>query len=149
MFAVDVAGQIDTQDVYHASFPISNTDDISPTLVGESRVLVSQQLPTYASPVIACDGPDDLHLVWNGIRGSDIWDRIYYAVSHDGGATWSQPLAVSPDDAWPDGFPTLATDGTLCHVAWQQKELGSDNDIYYSHSLPFVWHLVLALKDYQ
>ena len=149
VFAVDVAGQIDTQDVYHASFPISNTDDISPTLVGESRVLVSQQLPTYASPVIACDGPDDVHLVWNGMRGGDIWDRIYYAVSHDGGATWSQPLAVSPDDAWPDGFPTLGTDGSLCHVAWQQKELGNDNDIYYAHSLPLVWHFGLGLKDYQ
>ena len=149
VFAVDVAGQIDTQDIYHASFPISNTGDISPTLVGGSRVAVSQQWPRYANPVLACDGPDDVHLVWNGIRGGDISDRIYYAVSHDGGAKWSQPLAVSPDDAWADGFPTLGTDGTLCHVAWQQKELGSDNDIYYSHSLPFVRYLGLGFKDYQ
>jgi len=148
VFAVDVAGQIDTQDIYHASFPISNTDHISPTLVGESRVVVSRQLPTYASPVVACDGPDDLHLAWNGIRGGDISDRIYYAVSHDGGATWSQPIAVSPDDAWADGFPTLGTDGTLCHVAWQQEELGSDNDIYYAHSLPLVYHFALGLKGY-
>jgi hypothetical protein len=148
VFGVDVAGQPDTQDVYHASFPISDTGAISPTLVDVSRVLVSQQLPTYSSPAIACDGPDDLHLVWNGVRGTDLWDRIYYTASHDGGETWSQPIVVSTDDAWPDGFPAVSTDGNLIHIAWQQKGLDPDNDIYYSHGLPLFCRFALAFKGY-
>ena len=74
-------------------------------------------------------------------------DLIYYAVSHDGGASWSEPLAISDDDAWADGFPSIATDGTLVHVAWQQKQ-GDANDVYYTHSLPFELHLGIGLKDY-
>lgn len=136
------------QDIYHASFSISNTGAISPTLIPGSRVEISQQLPNYASPSIALDEPEDLHVVWNGRKDGDIWDRIYWAVSHDGGASWSEPLAISANDAWPDGFPTIATDGTLVHVAWQQQELVSDNDIYYAHSLPLVWHFALVFKEY-
>jgi hypothetical protein len=63
--------------------------------------------------------------------------------------SWSPPTAISPDDAWSDGFPAIATDGTLAHVAWQQKASGTDNDIYYAHSLPIIRYAALALKDYQ
>jgi hypothetical protein len=148
VFGVDVPGQQNVQDVYHASFPIGNADDISPALIPGSRVEISQQLPNYASPSIALDESGDLHVVWNGRKDGDIWDRIYWAVSHDGGASWSEPLAISADDAWADGFPVIATDGTLVHVAWQQQELISDNDIYYAHSLPLVYHFALAFKGY-
>jgi len=148
VFGVDVPGQQNVQDVYHASFPIGNADDISPALIPGSRVEISQQLPNYASPSIALDEPDDVHVAWNGLQDGDIWDRIYWAVSHDGGASWSEPLAISADDTWADGFPAIATDGTLVHVAWQQQELISDNDIYYAHSLPLVYHFALGLKGY-
>ncbi|HUW95266.1 MAG TPA: sialidase family protein [Anaerolineae bacterium] len=148
VFGVDVPGQQNVQDVYHASFPIGNADDISPALIPGSRVEISQQLPNYASPSIALDEPDDVHVAWNGLQDGDIWDRIYWAVSHDGGASWSEPLAISADDTWADGFPAIATDGTLVHVAWQQQELISDNDIYYAHSLPLVYHFALAFKGY-
>ena len=148
VFGVDVPGQQNVQDVYHASFPIGNTDDISPTPIPGSRVEISQQLPNYASPSVALDESGDLQVAWNGLRDGDIWDRIYWAVSHDGGASWSEPLAISADDTWADGFPAIATDGTLVHVAWQQQELISDNDIYYAHSLPLVYHFALGLKGY-
>jgi hypothetical protein len=149
VFAADVAGQPDTQDVYYARFPISNTGNISSTVIQGSRVVVSQQLPTWASPSVALDGENNVHVVWNGMKGADIWDRIYYAMSEDQGVSWSPPTAISPDDAWSDGFPAIATDGTLAHVAWQQKASGTDNDIYYAHSLPIIRYAALALKDYQ
>jgi len=148
VLGADTAGQLHTQDLYYVSFPISSTEDISPTIIPGSRVLVSQQLPTFASPSIALAGSDEIHVVWNGIRDDDLWDRIYYAVSHDGGGSWSQAMPISPNDAWPDGFAAVDTDGTLVHVAWQQKELGNDNDIYYAHSLPIVRHFGLGLKEY-
>lgn len=148
VFAVDVELQENTQDVYYVSFPVSDTGNISPTVIPGSRVDVSQELPTWASPSIVSDGAENLHVVWNGVRGGDIYDRIYHAVSDDQGASWSQPKAISPDDAWPDGFPFIAGDGNLVHVAWQQKGVGNDNDIYYSHSLPISALLPLALKGY-
>lgn len=148
VFAVDVEGLEETQDVYHVSFPVSNTENISPTVIPESRSRISQELPTYACPSIALDSADNVHVAWNGVRGSDLWDRIYHVLSDDQGESWCQPMAISPDDAWPDGYPTMATDGTLVHVAWQQKGIIPDNDIYYSHSLPICSLLPLALKDY-
>ncbi|TKJ31105.1 MAG: hypothetical protein CEE40_02290 [Chloroflexi bacterium B3_Chlor] len=148
-FGVDVAGQPYTHDLYYATFPVSNTENILPTVIPGSRVFVSRELPTYASPSVALDGSDNVHVVWNGIRGTDSSDRIYYAMSEDQGASWSQPMAISPpNDEWADGFATIATDGTLIHIAWQQKELADDNDIYYVHSLPIITYYPLALKDY-
>jgi hypothetical protein len=148
VFAVDVSGQQDTQDVYHAVFPISDTDEISPTLIPGSRVEISQQLPNYASPSIAVAAPNDVHVAWNGLQDGDVWDRIYYAVSHDGGTFWSEPLAISENDVWSDGFPAVADDGTLVHLVWQQQELVNDNDIYYAHSLPLAFHFALGFKEY-
>jgi len=148
VFGVDVAAPQTTQDIYYASFPLSNTEDISPTIIPGSRVLVHRQLPTYASPSLALRGPDEVHVVWNGVKGADLVERIYYAVSEDHGASWSEPMAISPDDGWADGFSTIGTYETLVHVAWQQKGLVDDSDIYYSHSLPFFVLYPLALKDY-
>ena len=147
-FGVDVAGQDYTYDLYYAIFPVSNTENISPTVIPGSRVFVSRELPTYASPSIALDGSDNVHVVWNGIRGTDSSDRIYYAMSDDSGASWSQTMAISPDDDWADGFATIATDGTLVHVAWQQRGLGDDSDIYYVRGFPIITYFSLALKDY-
>lgn len=147
-FGVDVAGEEKIQDLYHAKFPVSNTESISLSLIPGSRSRISAQLPRYVSPSIVVDGTGNVHVAWNGIRGSDLWDRIYHVMSDDQGESWSQPTAISPDDAWPDGYPTMATDGTLVHLAWQQKGLVDDNDIYYSHSLPICSLLPLALKDY-
>jgi len=149
VFGVDVADAEDTHDIYYASFPLSNTEDISPTIIQGSRVLVHREWPTYAGPSLALHGTDEVHVVWNGVKGTDPVERIYYAVSEDHGASWSQPMAISPNDAWSDGFSTIATHGTLVHVAWQQEGLSSASDIYYAHSLPIITYYSLALKDYQ
>lgn len=149
VFSVDVPGQPRTQDLYHVSFPLSNTSGISPTEIPGSRTSISFELPTYASPALAVDPANNLHVVWNGVREDDLWDRIYYATSQDGGTSWSRVVPVSPDDAWSDGFPDVVADGELVHIVWQQKTSFTDNDVYYSHSLPWVTGFVLAMKEYE
>jgi hypothetical protein len=149
VFGLDVPGLEHTQDIYHVSFSISNTEGFSPTIIPDSRVFVTQQLPNYASPALALEGANTIHVVWNGVREDDLWDRIYYATSRDGGENWSRAVPVSPDDAWPDGFPDVAGSAGLAHVVWQQETSGSDNDVYYSHSLPWVQGLVVLMKEYE
>jgi hypothetical protein len=147
VFGADVAGLDNTQDLYHVSFPISNTSGISPTLIPGSRVFITQQLPNYASPSLAQEGANTLHVVWNGVREGDLWDRVYYATSGDGGASWSHAVPVSPDDAWPDGFPDVIAYAGIVHVVWQQETSGPDNDIFYSHSLPWVIGFTLVMNE--
>ncbi len=147
-FGVDVQDQVHVQDVYYAHFPVSNTSGISPTLIPGSRVDISQLLPTYASPVVALVGTENLHVVWNGMQGGDYSDRIYYSVSSDGGASWSKPVPASPRDSWPDGFASLAADGEFVYLLYQQKVSGADQDIYYTKRFPISTPLPVALKTY-
>lgn len=148
VFSAHEEGQPTVQDIYYAAFPVGSAQSVSPTVIPSSRVTVTSMLFTYAFPAVDVDGADNVHVAWNGKRGTDTWDRIYYAVSSDGGASWWGPVAVSPDDAWPDGLPTVATDATLVHVAWQERVSAADSDIWHSHSLPLVARFPLALKGY-
>jgi hypothetical protein len=150
VFGVNVVGQQYVQDIYYASFPVTDAGIVSATLIPGSRVKVSQQLPTFASPAVALFGDGQVHVVWNGWRAGDYSDsdRIYYAVSGDGGLSWSKPLPVSPRDSWPDGFPSLAADETFVHLVWQEKVSGLDQDVYYTRRFP-IWTLFpLGLKEF-
>ena len=149
VFAVDVPGMIHWQDLYFASFPLSSTEGVSPTVIPDGRVFISQQLPNYASPSLFPQQPGTVHVLWNGKKVEDLWDRIYYARSDDGGETWSTAVPVSRDDAWPDGFPDVVATGEMVHVVFQQEMSGTDNDVYYSRKLPFVSQFILVMKDYQ
>jgi hypothetical protein len=150
VFGVNVPDQEYVQDIYYASFPVTDVGVVSPTLIPGSRVKVSQQLPTFASPAVALFGTDQVHIAWNGWRAGDYSDsdRIYYAVSDDGGLSWSQPVPVSPKDSWPDGFPSLAADPEFVHVVWQEKVSGTDQDIYYTRRFPIRFPFPLAMKTY-
>ena len=150
VFGVNVSGQQYVQDIYYASFPITGPGVVSATLIPGSRVKVSQQLPTFASPAVALLGTDQVHVAWNGWRAGDYSDsdRIYYAVSEDGGLSWSEPVPVSPRDSWPDGFPSLAADEKFVHVVWQEKVSGIDQDIYYTRRFPVRIPFPLAMKAY-
>jgi hypothetical protein len=148
VFGVDVVGQQYVQDIYHASFPISDTGSISATVIPDSRVTIYQFLPTYANPSVALDGSDEVHVTWNGMMGGDYADRIYWVVSEDAGLTWSDPLAVSPRDVWPDEFPSLAADEQFVHVVWQEKVSGTDQHIYYARRFPVRIPFPLALKAF-
>jgi hypothetical protein len=149
VFGVDVENQQHFQDVYHARFPVSDTDNISPTLIPGSRVDISQLLPTYASPAIALVGTSSVHVAWNGMKEGDYYaDRIYYAVSDDGGTTWSDPVPATPRDSWPDGFPSLAIDDQFVYLLYQQKVTTADQDIYYTKRFPVRRSFPLGLKAY-
>jgi hypothetical protein len=149
VFGVDVPGLIHWQDLYLVSFPLSSTEGISPTIIPDSRVFISQQLPNYASPSLFVRQPSTVHVLWNGKTEEDLWDRIYYARSDDGGANWSAVVPVSRDDAWSDGFPDVVATGEMVHVVFQQETPLDDNDVYYSRKLPFVSQFILVMKDYQ
>lgn len=149
VFGVDVPGQDRCQDVYHLSFPLSSTEGISPTVIPDSRICISSQLPKYASPSLSVQGTSTIHVLWNGKRAGDVWDRIYYARSGDGGAIWSPVVPVSRDDAWPDGFPDVVPWGEMTHVVFQQVTSTADNDVYYSRKLPFSSAFVLVMKEYE
>jgi hypothetical protein len=150
VFAVNVDKQKYVQDIYYASFRITEAAGVSATLIPGSRVKVSQLLPTFASPAVALFGDDQVHVAWNGWRAGDYADsdRIYYAISEDGGVSWSEPVPVSPKDGWPDGFPSLAADGTFVHVVWQEKVSSTDQDIYYTRRFPVRAPLPLVLKAF-
>lgn len=147
VFGVDLEDRPYAQEVYYVDFAISSTDEISPSVIPGSMVTISQQLPTFASPSIALSGPDELHTIWNGMTEGDVSDRIYYASSEDGGASWSVPGPISADDPSPDRFPTIATDGRVLHVAWQQQASLSDQDIYYSRRFPHAYVLPLIFRE--
>jgi hypothetical protein len=150
VFGVNVYEQQYVQDIYYASFPMSDALGVSATLIPGSRVKVSQLLPTFASPAVALFGDDQLHVAWNGWRAGDYAnsDRIYYAVSENGGVSWSEPVPVSPKDSWPDGFPSLAADEKFVHVVWQEKVSNTDQDIYYTKRFPVRAPLPLVLKAF-
>jgi hypothetical protein len=150
VFGLSVDNQTDVQDIYCASFPVSDPEVVSATLIPGSRVTVSHQLPKFASPAVALRGSDQVHVAWNGWKAGDYSDsnRIYYAVSEDSGLSWSEPVPVSPKDGWPDGFPSLAADETFVHVVWQEKVSGTDQDIYYTRRFPVRISFPLGLKVY-
>ncbi|HUS69435.1 MAG TPA: hypothetical protein VM075_01490 [Anaerolineae bacterium] len=150
VFGVDVENQQYVQDIYYARFPVNDPGLVSATLIPGSRVTVSQQLPTFASPAVALFGDHQVHVAWNGWKAGDNWDsdRIYYAVSENGGGSWSEPVAVSPKDSRPDGFPSLAADGQFVHVVWQEKDPPTDQDIFYTRRFPIRITFPLALKAF-
>jgi hypothetical protein len=135
LFGVDVESQPNVQDVYYAGFHLGATGSISPVLIPDSRVNIFQLLPTFASPDVALYGTDEIHAAWNGMKVGDYSDRVYYAVSEDGGSTWSEPLPVTPRDTRPDVFPSLATDGELVYVLFQEGS-SADKDILLARRFP-------------
>ena len=148
VFGVNVENEPDVQDLYYASFPVTDAEVVSATLIPGTRVKVSGLLPNYASPALAVLGTDEVHVAWNGMIGDDYADRIYYVVSKDGGASWSDPVPVSPRDTEPHGFPSLAVDGVFVHVVWQEKVSDTDEDILYTRRFPISLSLPLTLKAY-
>lgn len=148
VFGGDIAGQAQYQNVYYVGFPMSNTGQISPTVIPDSGVRVAHSLPKWALPSVALNTDDQVHVVWNGEQEGDSSDRIYYSMRPGKGAPWSRPVAVSLDQGLPDGFPVIAADGTFVHVAWQMHTPGTDRDIYYTRRLPAVGYFPLVFKNY-
>jgi hypothetical protein len=138
------------QYVYYVSFPAASPPDpVSATLVPGSQVDVSRLVPYYPSPSIALIGSTQVHLVWNGAASGDMSDRVYYAMSDDQGDHWSDPVAIARGTpSLGQGLATIASDGRVLHLAWQQSKSAAAYDIHYSRHFPFVRILPLGFKNY-
>ena len=87
-------------------------------------------------PVVATDGLGTWIVAWQSDedRGSGVDFDVFYAISTDNGATWSDPAVASAGSASPDRFPAIATDRAGDWVvAWVTETL-SDRDLAYSQS---------------
>ncbi len=96
-----------------------------------------------SNPSVASDGSGNLVTVWisSNLQDNGIGDDgdIFAAYSSDGGANWSEPIAITTDDA-ADQDPAVATDGAgNWVVAWSSDNtlgdiIGNDYDILFSRS---------------
>jgi hypothetical protein len=87
-------------------------------------------------PDIAIDSSSNLHVVWqDGIPNSE----IYYAISPDGGTSWSHLVNISRNPSSKSELPdiTIDNDDNL-HVVWDD-DATSDWEIYYATSSDGVW----------
>jgi hypothetical protein len=70
----------------------------------------------HAGPSLAVDGRGRLHAAWyNGAAGRQ---GLWYAVSDDGGDSFSAPIALLTDEWVPPSQARLAVDGDAVWVAW-------------------------------
>ena len=72
-----------------------------------------------------------IHLVYNDKAGTDA--EISYLRSEDGGVTWTNRIALTADDGFYSGFPSVASWYDQVHVVWGDHK-GGNGDIYYSRS---------------
>ncbi len=99
-------------------------------LPGESFRIIN--LPSAAADPLT----GDLVVVWNDQLFGD--PDILSIRSTDGGANWSAPVRVNDDAGGEDQFfPWVAIDESgVVHVVWyDQRQNGSDIDVYLAHSL--------------
>lgn len=91
------------------------------------------------SPCIAVDSKGVLHVVWYDYRKSgSLGPDIFYAVSSDEGATWTDPNIRVNDDSGPKNQrkPSIVVDSNdLAYVAWEDDRI-NDYDIWFTHALP-------------
>jgi hypothetical protein len=84
-----------------------------------------------ASPVIAVDSSDTLHVLWSDYSMSN-WE-IYYKRSADGGVSWSSTkrLTWGPGDS---SYPAIAVDSSdNIHIVWNEGAHGNP-EIYHKKS---------------
>ncbi len=102
----------------------------------DPNIKISNESSGYdqRDPDIALDVMGNIYVVWEDVRNGD-WD-IYFAMSTDNGATWSNPnIRVGTDTTnASQRNPSLALDllGNI-YVTWQDDR-NSDRDIYFTKS---------------
>jgi hypothetical protein len=92
--------------------------------------IISTANPKTSSVELAVNGAI-LHLVWSDARTGAA--SIYYAVSPNGGTTWSQArsLVNTPLDS---RDPQVTVSGSQVHVVWEDWR-NNTPEIYYRHSV--------------
>ena len=110
-----------------ASF--SDPINLSTTEAGAGKGRLTAQRWDNGSLDLAMDGDGTLYAAWTEYEG-----RLHVSRSTDGGASFSDPVHVTGDDATPARGPSLTvdTEGTV-HLAWT---VGEDRlaDIYHTAS---------------
>jgi BNR repeat-like domain len=89
-----------------------------------------------AQDVIAADAGDTLYLLWNAGAADMGPERIYFARSADGGATWSSRQDVSTAAPGTEhAFPAITTGtGGDVRIAWMDTRNAPSWNVYYRSS---------------
>ena len=98
-------------------------------------------------PAMVAVGDSELHLAYT----DGAWHTgRYHRISHDGGATWSEPVQVFLDFEGINGFPILLVDGAQ-ELWWVQTWRTRDQLLggtFYAHWLGTSWSpMELAVSD--
>jgi hypothetical protein len=93
-----------------------------------------------------CCPPARVHLVWAEHMGAvGAPGEIYYAISDDGGYTWSAPENLS-QTLLPSEHPSIAVDGAgLVHIVWEEWETFAP-DIFYTSGRYGLWGVPLNIS---
>jgi len=95
------------------------------------------------NPALAVDEEGILYAVWQDERNGN--SDIYFALSCDGGESWSRNVFVSNDPESPEATeqwqtsPSLAVYGGKVYVAWEDERslfVGDPADIYFTWGKP-------------
>lgn len=108
-------------------YAVRSTDG-GATWLAEQALTNDQEVSQHAA--IACDG-NLVVVVWEDFRDQN-WE-IYYKVSRDGGASWSQDSRLTVNDA-SSANPCVAVWGQTIHVVWQDSRDGGPELVYYARS---------------
>lgn len=82
-------------------------------------------------PVIKSDG-EKLHLVWSD--GKDGYSmKLYYKYSENGGASWSQEIALT-SDTFNSQFPQMIVSKGVIHIVYYKADSGGIWEVYYKRS---------------
>lgn len=105
--------------------------------VAEVKLAVADPAPVPWEALVACEGGDRVHVIWEDHRQNDQWS-IMATRLEDGEWSAAERVSAGPGKAF---FPAVALDarGTL-HVAWTDSRNGC-HDIYYRRWSPAGWLL--------
>lgn len=100
-----------------------------------AQVYSPTQQAAQKSPDLARDSAGGIHLVWQDVLASPLWE-IFYAYSSDGGMTWTAPRAIPhPSQAYRYPARIAVASPTEVHAVWRESKEGDNGDsIVYGRS---------------
>ena len=72
-----------------------------------------------------------VHIVWIDKRDGNT--EIYYKCSTDGGINWQADVRLTNDPS-NSMYPSIAVAGSLVHVAWNDRRINNQSEIFYKRS---------------
>jgi len=93
--------------------------------------VASSQPGAQRSPSVATDGNGTVYVVW--VACGEMYEQIYLAKSNDSGATFTEPVGVSPPITGDQCNPDIAIAEGLIYVTWAEENI-THLDIYMARS---------------